>query len=83
MEGFTVQQLSSALEGVPFPARRWQLAAWADWNCASSEMREALRHVPDKLYAAPEELADLFDEVDRRTAAAVEQCSPAGPAVAG
>ena len=53
------EQLDHALAGMPWPARRWQTAAWADFNCASGQVREALRHLPDKTYA---NIGDLRDD---------------------
>ena len=38
-------QVAHALTGMPYPARRWQAIAWADFNCASDRVREALQRV--------------------------------------
>lgn len=69
---FTAEQLEYACAGVPFPARRWQLVAWADWNCASTELREAFRHLPDQLYTGTDQLLGLFEAIRRREAQARE-----------
>lgn len=61
-------ELAHALTGMPYPARRWQLVAWADYNCASSQVREALRHLPDRTYASPKQLTDTIGAVERRAA---------------
>jgi hypothetical protein len=65
---FSAEQLSCALEGVSFPARRWQLGVWADGNCAPSELREALRHLPDQVYRGTGHLVDTFAAIERRAA---------------
>jgi hypothetical protein len=65
---FSAEQLARACKGVSFPARRWQLAAWADWNCATGELREALRQLPDQVYISPEQLLGLFDAAAWREA---------------
>lgn len=64
----STDQLLHALTGMPYPARRWQMAAWADHNCASGEVREALRHLPDREYASFDELINLVEAVERRAA---------------
>jgi len=59
-------ELAQALGGMPYPARRWQTVAWADWNCASGQVREALRNLPDRMYADLGELIDLIAQIERR-----------------
>jgi hypothetical protein len=44
------------------------LAAWADWNCATGELREALRQLPDQVYISPEQLLGLFEAAAWREA---------------
>jgi hypothetical protein len=61
-------ELAHALNGMPYPARRWQLVAWADYNCASSQVREALRHLPDRAYASPKQLTDTIGAIEYRAA---------------
>jgi hypothetical protein len=78
---FDAEQLARACEGVPFPARRWQLTVWAEWNCASSELCEALHHLPDELYTSTGQLVELFEAVRRRAALAGENARPPAPAV--
>jgi hypothetical protein len=63
---FSAEQIAHACDGVPFPARRWQLVAWAEWNCASSELCEAFRHLPGDLYTSSGQLVELFESVRRR-----------------
>jgi hypothetical protein len=62
-------ELVHALTGMPYPAHRWQLVAWADYNCASSQVREALRHLPDRTYASLSQLIDTIAAIERRAAA--------------
>jgi hypothetical protein len=75
---FSAEQLTVACAGVGFPAWRWQLAAWADENCASGEVREALRHIPDRTYTSVEDLAALFAAVAQREKNVTEVMSLAG-----
>jgi hypothetical protein len=37
----------AALAGMRFPARRWQLIAWADYNCASLSTRDLLSRLSE------------------------------------
>jgi hypothetical protein len=39
-------QLTHALAGMPYPARRWQTITWAEYNCASEQLLKALRYLP-------------------------------------
>jgi hypothetical protein len=75
---FSAEQLTVACAGVGLPARRWQLAAWADENCASGEVREALRHIPDRTYTSVDDLAALFAAVAQREKNVTEVMSLAG-----
>lgn len=61
-------ELAHALAGMPYPARRWQTVAWADYNCASSQLREALRHLPDRTYVSLNQLIDTITAIERRAA---------------
>ena len=69
MSLFDTHQLSYALAGMPYPARRWQMVTWADFNCASSVVREALHHLPDQEYTSPQALRQTIAEIERRAAA--------------
>jgi hypothetical protein len=62
-------QLDHALVGMPWPARRWQTAAWADFNCASGQVREALRNLPDNTYANIGDLRDTIAAIEQRAEA--------------
>lgn len=58
------EQLAHALAGMQFPARRWQTAAWADFNCASAQLREAVRGIPDQTYTSFEEIMKAMAVVE-------------------
>jgi hypothetical protein len=58
-------QLAHALAGMPYPARRWQTLTWADFNCASDQVRDALRRLPDKTYSTPRELLEALAAIER------------------
>ena len=59
-------QLDNALAGMPWPARRWQTVAWADFNRASAQLREVLRHLPDNTYANVDELINTMAAIEQR-----------------
>jgi hypothetical protein len=69
MSLFSGDELACALRGVPFPARRHLLAAWADTYCASSEVREGLHHLPDREYRTWRDLITTLDSIERRARA--------------
>lgn len=53
-------QLTHALVGMPYPARRWQTVTWAESNCASQQLLEALRELPNKTYDTIYEIMDAL-----------------------
>jgi hypothetical protein len=55
-------QLTHALGGMPYPARRWQTVTWAEYNCASEEVLEALRYLPNKIYSSIYEIMDALQK---------------------
>ena len=61
--------LAHALAGMPFPARRWQTMAWAEFNCASEQVREALRYMPDRNYTTLSEIVETLTAIEQREAA--------------
>lgn len=64
------EQLEHALAGKPLPARRWQTVAWAEFNCASEQVLEALRHMPDRTYASIYAIKATLTAIERRETAA-------------
>lgn len=52
--------INHALAGMAYPARYWQVLAWADYNCASSNTRNALWHLPVKTYLNLTEIVAEF-----------------------
>lgn len=53
-------QLDHALTGMPYPARRWQLLGWADFNCASRKLRDVLAGVPDRVYKSKRDVVEVI-----------------------
>jgi hypothetical protein len=51
-------QLAHALSGMSFPARSWEIVTWAEYNGASSQLRDLLRRLPDGRYASLSQVAD-------------------------
>lgn len=50
MPEFTVERVAAAVAGVSYPARKWELLAWADHNGVGTEMRRALWALPRGMY---------------------------------
>jgi hypothetical protein len=51
MPNLQPHNLDYAFAGMAYPATHWQILAWADYNCATSNLRHALWQLPDKTYA--------------------------------
>ena len=49
-------QLVQALRGMPYPARRWQLLSWADFNGAAWMVIPTVSALPEREYADFEEV---------------------------
>jgi hypothetical protein len=58
-----VQHLTRALEGMRFPAQRWQILAWADHNGAGLQLRAALQFLPERAYRGLSEIASVANAV--------------------
>lgn len=50
--------LFQALRGMPYPAQRWQLMVWADFNGSGWLLMPAISELPERQY-------DDFDDVRR------------------
>jgi hypothetical protein len=51
------EQFAAALAGISYPAQRWQLVTWADFNAASAETCARLLALPERAYRS---LADVI-----------------------
>jgi hypothetical protein len=49
-------QLAQALRGMPYPAQRWQLFIWADFNGAAWMVIPTISALPEREYANFEEV---------------------------
>ena len=47
----SAEQLATALAGLTYPARMWQITAWAEHNGAAQMVRDALLNIPAGTYA--------------------------------
>jgi hypothetical protein len=56
--------LCSAFDGIRFPAAKWLLLAYADYNGASYQLRAALGRLPERIYRG---VVDVVSEVNRTT----------------
>ena len=73
------EHLAHALAGMSFPARQWQAVAWADFNCASAQVREVLRHMPDRNYGSAEEILVTLAAIEQRAATLPGSVVPSSP----
>jgi hypothetical protein len=63
-----VHDLTRTLEGMRFPAQRWQILAWADHNGVGLQLRAALQFLPERTYPGLSEIARIANSaasVDR------------------
>jgi hypothetical protein len=56
------RQLCPALDGVRFPAPKWQLLACADYNGVCLPVREALWRLPERVYRDVTDVAGAVKE---------------------
>jgi hypothetical protein len=59
------RQITPALAGMPYPARRRQLVTWSGHNCASQVVLDAPQRLPDLEYTHPRELIETLETVRR------------------
>ncbi|WP_028933905.1 DUF2795 domain-containing protein [Pseudonocardia spinosispora] len=60
MDSIAIEELAYALRGVSYPAQRWQLLAWADYNATGGRLRDAVWQLPERAYA---HLYDVHDAI--------------------
>jgi Protein of unknown function (DUF2795) len=63
---FSGQRIAAAVVGVHFPARNWELLAWADYNGVDSDMRRALWALPAGNYRDLAEVVAAVAATSRR-----------------
>jgi hypothetical protein len=56
----SADQVAAVLAGMSYPARRWEIIAWAEYNGASRVMLDALLQIPEHAYSWPHEIADAL-----------------------
>jgi hypothetical protein len=52
----STEQMATALEGMAFPARTWEIVAWAEYNGVGHPVMEALLELPDRQYIGTQEV---------------------------
>lgn len=57
-QGWSATQIAGALAGIRYPAQRWEIVAWAQYNGASPRMVEALLSTPEGVYSGPHRIAE-------------------------
>jgi hypothetical protein len=62
-----VQHLTRTLEGMRFPAERWQILAWAEHNGVGLQLRAALQALPERRYRSLPEIAHEANAVGTDT----------------
>jgi hypothetical protein len=75
MPNLYARNLDYALAGMVYPARYWQILAWADYNCATGELRKALWRLPHKAYVDQRAIVAALSEQPGGVAA----CTPTSP----
>jgi hypothetical protein len=60
MDDIGIDQLAHALRGVSYPAPRWQLLAWADYNAVNGQLRDVVWQLPEGTYANLGEVRDVI-----------------------
>jgi len=68
------ERIPALLVGMPYPAQRWQLVVWADYNGGGAAARAALLKLPERTYRS---LSDVLN------AAAQALSRGTGPSVGG
>jgi hypothetical protein len=58
-----MQYLASVLEGLSFPARRWQIIAWATYNGAGLRLAGALQGMPEINYRSVGHVGRELNEI--------------------
>lgn len=55
---WSATQIAGTLAGIRYPAQRWELVAWAQYNGASPRMVEALLNIAESEYSGPYRIAE-------------------------
>jgi hypothetical protein len=55
--GLGTEQVAGPLAGIAYPARRWEIVAWAQYNGASPMMTEMLLAIAEREYPGPTQIA--------------------------
>jgi Protein of unknown function (DUF2795) len=58
--GLNAAQVAGLLSGISYPARRWEILAWAQHNGASPMMAQALGDIPEDEYPGPHQIAEAL-----------------------
>jgi hypothetical protein len=56
--GWSATQVAGMLAGIRYPAQRWEIVAWAQYNGASPRTIEALLNIAESAYAGPHRIAE-------------------------
>jgi Protein of unknown function (DUF2795) len=59
MSKIGAHQLAHALVGMSFPAQRWEVVTWAEYNGVGSQVRDLLRRLPDGRYLSLAHVAEV------------------------
>jgi hypothetical protein len=58
-----LQYLTSILAGLRFPAKRWQIIAWASYNGAGLQLVGAMQNMPEIAYQSVGHVGQALNEV--------------------
>ena len=69
----TVDQVDSVLAGMTYPAQRWELLTWAEYNGSGRVIMDALDAIPEGRYCGPAEVVAAVAVHGELVAARVER----------
>lgn len=58
----STQHVADLLAGMDYPARMWEVVAWAQYNGANPVMINALSSIPERDYFWPEQIVDALHD---------------------
>jgi len=66
---FDLDVVSSVLEGMPYPAHRWQIMTWAEFNGAALSVVDALMAIPEASYSCVRDVYEAAEATDAKASA--------------
>jgi hypothetical protein len=57
-------QIEGVLTGIRYPARLWEIVAWAEHNGAGPVLLDALHQIPHRTYSGSQEIGEAMSHND-------------------